>query len=87
MDTIHRDVLSGLFFLRSDSNNDSDDDSMTCISSDSNVTPTSSNDGLTPTSNAGSMDAAPNTPPTAEMKKRKYKFRGSTSFKRHKGTK
>jgi hypothetical protein len=32
------------------------------------------------------MDVAP-TPPAAEMKKRKYEKRGSTSFKRRKGTK
>ncbi len=81
MDTNLRDALSGLLLLRSDSNNDSDDGSTTRISNDSNVTPTSINDGLTPTSNAGSMDAAPNTPPAAETKKRKYKSRESTSFK------
>jgi hypothetical protein len=80
------DSLSGLLLLGSDSNNDSDDGSTTCITNDSNVTPTSSNGGLTPTSNAGGMDAAP-TPPAAETKKRKYKKRGSTSFKQHKGTK
>ncbi len=88
MDTNLGDALSGLLLLRSDSNNDSDNGSTMRISNDSNVTSTSSNDGLTPTSNAGSMDAAPNTPPAAETKKRtKYKKRGSTSFKRHKGTK
>ncbi len=82
MDTNLGDALSGLLLLHSDSNNDSDDGSMTRISNDSNVTPTSSNDGSTPTSNAGSMDAAPNTPHSAETKKRtKYKKRGSTSFK------
>jgi hypothetical protein len=70
MDTNLHDTLSGLLLLRSDSNNDCDDGSTTRISNDSNVTPTSSNDGLTPTSNAGSMDAAPNTPPAAEMKKK-----------------
>ena len=81
MDTNLGDALSGLLLLRSDSNNDSDDGSTTRISNDSNVTPTSSNDGSTPTSNAGSIDAAPDTPPAAEMKKRKDKSRGSTSFK------
>jgi hypothetical protein len=86
MDTNLGDALSGLLLPGSDSNNDSGDGSMTRITNDSNVTPTSSNGGSTPTSNAGSMDAAP-TPPAAETKKRKYKKRGSTSFKRHKGTK
>ncbi len=86
MDTNLGDTLSGLLLLGTDSNNDSDDGSMTRITNDSNVTPTSSNGGLTPTSNAGSMDVAP-TPAAAETKKRKYKKRGSTSFKQHKGTK
>ena len=86
MDTNLGDALSGLLLLGSDSNNNSDDGSMTCITNDSNLTPTSSiNGGLTPTFNAGSMDAAP-TPPAAEMKKRKYKKRGSTSFWKRKGT-
>ncbi len=80
MDTNLSDALSGLLLLGSDSNNNSDDGSMTCITNDSNLTPTSSiNGGSTPTSNAGSMDVAP-TPPAAEMKKRKYKKRGSNSF-------
>ncbi len=86
MDTNLGDALSGLLLLGSDSNNDSDDGSTTCITNDSDLTPTSSiNGGLIPTFNAGSMDAAP-TPPTAEMKKRKYKKRGSTSFWKRKGT-
>ncbi len=87
MDTNLGDALSGLLLLGNDSNNDSDDGSTTCITNDSNSTPTSSsNGGSTPTSNAGSMDAAP-TPPAAEMTKRKYKKRGSTSFWKRKGTK
>jgi hypothetical protein len=87
MDTNLGDALSGLLLLGSDSNNDSEDGSTTRITNNSNLTPTpSSNGGLTPTSNAGSMDAAP-TPPAAEMKKRKYKKRGSTSFWKRKGTK
>jgi hypothetical protein len=87
MDTNLGDALSGLLLLGSDSNNDSDDGSMTCIANDSKFTPTSfSNGDLTPTSNAGSMDVAP-TPPAAEKKKRKYKKRGSTSFWKRKGTK
>jgi hypothetical protein len=86
MDTNLGDALSGLLLLGSDSNNNSDDGSTTCITNDSNFTPTSSiNGGSTPTSNAGSMDTAP-TPPAAEMKKRKYKKRGSTSFWKRKGT-
>ena len=86
MDTNLGDALSGLLLLGSDSNNDSDDGSMTCIANDSKFTPTSfSNGDLTPTSNAGSMDVAP-TPPAAEKKKRKYKKRGSTSFWKRKGT-
>jgi hypothetical protein len=86
MDTNLGDALSGLLLLGSDSNNDSDDGSTTRITNDSNVTPVSSNGGSTPTSNAGSMDTA-HTPPAVETKKRNYKKRGSTSFKRHKGTK
>jgi hypothetical protein len=86
MDTNLGDAISGLLLHGSDSNNDSDDGSMTRITNESNVTPTSSNGGSTPTSNAGSMDTAP-TPPAAETKKRKYKKRESTSFNRHKGTK
>ncbi len=86
MDTNLGDALSGLLLLGSDSNNNSDDGSTTCITNDSNFTLTSSiNGGSTPTSNAGSMDTAP-TPPAAEMKKRKYKKRGSTSFWKRKGT-
>ncbi len=65
MDTILGDASSGLLLLNSDSNNDSDDGSTTCITNDSNLTPTSSiNGSSTPTSNAGSMDATP-TPPAA----------------------
>jgi hypothetical protein len=87
MDTNLGDTLSGLLLLGSDSNNDSDDGSTTRIINDSVLTPTSSsNGGSTPTSNAGSMDAAL-TPLAAEMKKRKYKKRGSTSFWNRKGTK
>jgi hypothetical protein len=47
MDTNLDDALSGLLLLGSDSNNDSDDGSTTCITNDSDVTPTSSNGGLT----------------------------------------
>jgi hypothetical protein len=87
MDTNLFDTLSGLLLLGSDSNYDSDNSSTTLISNDSDATPTSDNVCLTPTSDDGGMDLAP-TPPAAEMKKRKYKKRGSTSFKRHtKGTK
>ncbi len=53
MDTNLGDALSGLLLLGSDSNNDSDDGSMTRITNDSNLTLTSSsNDGSTPTTNA-----------------------------------
>ena len=87
MDTNLFDALSGLLLLGRDSNYDSENGSTTRISNDSNVTPTSDNVRSTPTSDDSSMDVAP-TPPAAEMKKRKYKKRGSTSFKRHtKGTK
>jgi hypothetical protein len=86
MDTNLFDTLSGLLLLVSDSNYDSDDGSTTHISNDSDATPTSDNVHSTPTSNDGGMGTAP-TPPAAEMRKRKYKKRGSTSFKRHKGTK
>jgi hypothetical protein len=86
MDTNLGDALSGHVLLGCYSNNDSDDGSTTCITNDSDLAFTSSiNGGSTPTSNAGSMDAAP-TLPTAEMKKRKYKKRGSTSFWKRKGT-
>ncbi len=85
MDANLSDALSGLLLLSSDSNNDSDDGSMTHITNDSYVTPTSNNSSSTQ-ANSGSMDAS-TTPPTAETKRRKYKKRGSTSFIRHKGTK
>ncbi len=41
------DALSGLLLLSSDSNNDSDDGSMTHITNDSDVTPTTNNSSLT----------------------------------------
>jgi hypothetical protein len=47
MDANLGDALSGLLLLSSDSNNDSDDDSMTHITNDSDVTPTSNNSSLT----------------------------------------
>jgi hypothetical protein len=43
MDANLGDALSGLLFLSSDSNNDSDHGSMTHITNDSDVTPTSNN--------------------------------------------
>ncbi len=86
MDTNLGDALSGLLHLSSNSNNYSDDGSMTHITNDSNVSPTSSNGGSTSISNACSMDATP-TPPATEMKRRKYKKIGNTSFRQHKESK
>jgi hypothetical protein len=85
MDANLGDTLSGLLLLYggSDSNNDSKDRSMTHTTNDSDATPTSNNGGSTPISNAGSMDVTP-TPPATEMKRRKYKKRGGTSFKHNK---
>ena len=85
MDANLGDALSGLLLLSSDSNNDSDDGSMTHITNDSDVNPTSINSSSTQ-ANSGSMDVS-TTPPAAETKRRKYKKRGSTGFIRHKGTK
>ena len=48
MDTNLVDTLSGLLFLGSDSNNDSDDGSTTRIFYDSNATPPSNNGLSTP---------------------------------------
>jgi hypothetical protein len=69
------DALSGLHLLSSDSNNDSDDGSMTQFTNDSDVTPTSNNSSSTQ-ANSGSMDAS-TTPSATETKRRKYKKRGN----------
>jgi hypothetical protein len=47
MDANLGDALSGLLLLSSDSNNESDDGSMTHITNDSDVTPTSNNSSST----------------------------------------